>query len=59
MTISQGQVCGHWTQLIWANTVKVGCARKTCATVPNYPQFNGGTIGMFQFNNVNCVQSGL
>ncbi|KAG2392296.1 hypothetical protein C9374_012548 [Naegleria lovaniensis] len=43
-TCQSGKVCGHYTQLIWANSVKVGCARKTCATVPNYPNFNGATI---------------
>ncbi|KAF0978578.1 hypothetical protein FDP41_002398 [Naegleria fowleri] len=43
-TCQTGKVCGHYTQLIWANSVKVGCAKKTCSTVPNYPNFNGATI---------------
>ncbi|KAG2392104.1 hypothetical protein C9374_013589 [Naegleria lovaniensis] len=39
-----GQVCGHYTQIIWASSVKVGCARKTCSTITGYPNFNGATI---------------
>lgn len=27
---SFGQVCGHYTQLIWRDTVKVGCAKAIC-----------------------------
>jgi len=41
---TSGKVCGHYTQVIWASTTKVGCARKTCATVANQPNFNGATI---------------
>jgi pathogenesis-related protein 1 len=25
-----GKVCGHYTQLVWENTTKVGCAQMTC-----------------------------
>lgn len=25
-----GQVCGHYTQLVWRNTTSVGCAQATC-----------------------------
>lgn len=25
--------CGHWTQILWHNTTKVGCAKKNCPTV--------------------------
>lgn len=40
----KGKICGHYTQLIWASSVKVGCARKTCSTVYENPDFNGATI---------------
>ena len=26
-----GKVCGHYTQMVWANSTKLGCARATCA----------------------------
>lgn len=30
-TCAQGQVCGHYTQIVWRNTTKVGCAIGTCS----------------------------
>ena len=29
-TCDPGEVCGHYTQLVWRTTEKVGCARHTC-----------------------------
>ncbi|WOL14001.1 pathogenesis-related protein PRB1-3 [Canna indica] len=29
-TCADGQVCGHYTQVVWANSVKLGCARVVC-----------------------------
>ncbi|XP_009803803.2 pathogenesis-related protein 1C-like [Nicotiana tabacum] len=29
-TCAQGQVCGHYTQVVWRNSVRVGCARAQC-----------------------------
>ncbi|XP_069100457.1 GLIPR1-like protein 1 [Pleurodeles waltl] len=31
-------VCGHYTQVVWANTYKVGCGAHFCPNVKNYPQ---------------------
>ena len=28
---SGGQQCGHYTQIVWSSTRRVGCARVTCA----------------------------
>jgi pathogenesis-related protein 1 len=37
-----GQVCGHYTKIVWRNTLQVGCASATCkASV-----FAGGTAVM-------------
>lgn len=27
---AQGAVCGHYTQIVWRNTTRVGCATKVC-----------------------------
>lgn len=29
-----GQVCGHYTQLVWRNTTSVGCAQANCPAGP-------------------------
>lgn len=30
-TCEPGQMCGHYTQLVWADTERVGCALRACA----------------------------
>ena len=32
-TCQAGQICGHYTQLVWANSLKVGCGRGFCDNV--------------------------
>jgi hypothetical protein len=29
-TCKPGQVCGHYTQLVWSTTTKIGCAVSLC-----------------------------
>ncbi|KAF5198136.1 Pathogenesis-related protein [Thalictrum thalictroides] len=29
-TCASGKVCGHYTQVVWANSVRLGCARVVC-----------------------------
>ena len=31
-TCAPGQVCGHYTQIVWRDTTALGCAMRTCAT---------------------------
>jgi hypothetical protein len=31
-TCAAGQVCGHYTQLVWRATTQVGCATVQCTT---------------------------
>ncbi|KAL6210011.1 hypothetical protein ACLB2K_020949 [Fragaria x ananassa] len=35
-TCASGMVCGHYTQVVWRKSVRVGCARVKC--------MNGGTF---------------
>ncbi|CAN6450663.1 unnamed protein product [Victoria cruziana] len=31
-TCATGKVCGHYTQVVWANSVRLGCARVKCSS---------------------------
>jgi len=31
-TCAPGKQCGHYTQIVWRDTLRVGCARRTCQT---------------------------
>ncbi|XP_048196574.1 GLIPR1-like protein 1 [Perognathus longimembris pacificus] len=42
--LSCSQVCGHYTQVIWANTNHIGCAISTC------PNLGGASISLFVCN---------
>jgi len=44
-----GQVCGHYTQMVWADTDKVGCAAQTCPTFKNFP-WKSGTFVVCQYS---------
>ncbi|XP_042846796.1 GLIPR1-like protein 1 [Panthera tigris] len=35
-TLSCSKVCGHYTQVVWANSYKVGCAITMCPTLGNH-----------------------
>jgi uncharacterized protein YkwD len=47
-TCSDGNVCGHYTQVVWANTLKLGCGMASCGSqqvwVCNYDP-RGNTMG--------------
>lgn len=34
-TCAAGASCGHYTQIVWSDTEKVGCGKATCAFDPN------------------------
>jgi len=37
-------VCGHWTQMAWANTLQIGCGKRRCATLQKAPGFLNSDI---------------
>lgn len=42
-TCAAGEVCGHYTQIVWAGTTAVGCAVSHCETntpFPGFPQWD-------------------
>jgi len=50
-TCASGKVCGHYTQIVWANSVRLGCGMSTCpaltyksSIVCNYGP--GGNVGI-------------
>lgn len=43
-TCSPGQVCGHYTQVVWRNTQRLGCGLRQCATGSPFPGFPNWTI---------------
>ena len=49
-TCASGQICGHYTQLIWANTLNFGCAFQDCTFIQNLPWSNGGTVVVCQYS---------
>lgn len=44
-----GRVCGHYTQIIWDDSVYVGCAFKDCPLIQGLSWPNGGTIVVCQY----------
>ncbi len=41
-TCASGQVCGHYTQIVWSSTTAVGCAQTSCTTSSPFGTFSGG-----------------
>lgn len=40
-----GEVCGHYTQMVWANSRRIGCAVASCPSVKNaFDDNRGGTL---------------
>lgn len=45
-----GQVCGHYTQVVWNTSLFVGCAFQDCNTITGLNWPNGGTIVVCQYS---------
>ncbi|XWV25063.1 putative peptidase inhibitor 15-like isoform X2 [Tupanvirus deep ocean] len=45
-----GEVCGHYTQVVWADSNKVGCAVQDCPSISGIPWSNGGTMVVCQYS---------
>jgi hypothetical protein len=43
---AEGKQCGHYTQLVWRGTARVGCAHRVCTI--NWP-FGPATPGSWDF----------
>ncbi|XP_073473445.1 uncharacterized protein [Aquarana catesbeiana] len=39
-TCQEGQMCGHYTQMVWATTERVGCGEKFCEKVEGFEDGN-------------------
>ena len=38
-TCMSGKTCGHYTQVVWRGSQRLGCAQKTCTTGSPFPGF--------------------
>lgn len=38
-TCASGKTCGHYTQVVWRSSQRLGCAQKTCTTGSPFPGF--------------------
>nr|QYF06695.1 pathogenesis-related protein 1k [Allium sativum]QYF06696.1 pathogenesis-related protein 1k [Allium sativum] len=47
-TCADGEVCGHYTQVVWANSVRIGCARVRCNTGGYFITCNYNPPGNYQ-----------
>ena len=41
-TCASGKSCGHYTQVVWAKSLRLGCGVKQCTTGSPFGSFNGG-----------------
>nr|QOL11116.1 pathogenesis-related 1 allergen [Humulus japonicus]WHA03700.1 pathogenesis-related protein 1 [Humulus japonicus] len=41
----EGKMCGHYTQIVWKDTKKVGCARVVCDTKDTFMTCNYDPVG--------------
>ncbi|XWV26849.1 hypothetical protein QJ857_gp0201 [Tupanvirus soda lake] len=49
-TCATGRVCGHYTQMVWDDSVNVGCAFQDCPVIQGLSWPNGGTIVVCQYS---------
>lgn len=48
-TCAPGAMCGHYTQLVWANSKNLGCAIQDCPKINGINWPNGGTFVVCQY----------
>jgi len=49
-TCANGQVCGHYTQLVWASTLRIGCAINQCASLSGLTGFGNAQFLACDYN---------
>merc|ERR1711881_817967 len=48
-TCTQGKMCGHYTQVVWEETTRMGCAAARCSDIKSVSWSNGGTMIICQY----------
>lgn len=48
-------VCGHYTQVVWAATSKVGCGKKFCSSFVRFLEYGSGHVYVCQYSTAGNV----
>jgi len=43
-------VCGHYTQVAWANTLRIGCGTASCPSFTIAPKYGAGDVWVCSYD---------